>query len=258
MKDERSSLPPKSDGSAPHLYHTFKCSCCGHCISAPVSCGDRFCDICSGPRRRRIRAKLNAIVDQVVERDGYTVKFLTLTIPSRPDIRSGTKDLIASFRRLRQTKFWRGKVKGGAFVVEITGRPGAWHIHLHALIESLFLDTFKLSTQWRKCSPGKIVDIRRIPKGSIVSYVTKYMTKTNLDQKSRYLITAELKQLRLFQPFGTWHSMSLLVQKLLYDCPECGFCCWWPTFIRDEDNPFIERSPPEIRFFQNESCGVIT
>lgn len=206
-----------------HDYKYFSCAQCGYTFKAPVYCGNRFCQVCTAPRRRRVRKRLENICKHIKEEKGYGVKLLTLTLPNSSSLREGVDLLIASFRRLRQRHWWYNRVRGGAWVVEVTGRPNDWHIHLHALLESRYLPHKKLSKEWQCVSPGKIVHITAVPSRSIISYVTKYCSKTEVAEDHRIEVSRKLTGVRLFQPFGLWHGWDRELPKVKYECPSCGY-----------------------------------
>lgn len=206
-----------------HEYKSFACGRCGDTFHAPLSCGDRFCSVCTGPRRRKVQAKLDAIVASLKMRKRYSIKFLTLTIPNQEDSRAAFKIIQKSFRRLRQRSFWKWKVDGGAWVVEITGRPGRWHVHIHAVLEAQFIRHSLLKRHWSQVSPGNIVYIQAIPVSAVISYLTKYVAKSEVGSEHRVQISRALKGCRLFQPFGSWQALALEVSKVKYVCPECGY-----------------------------------
>lgn len=204
-----------------HDYRFFTCASCGHTFQAPVSCGNRFCDICSGPRRRKVKGKLNAIVRSLRKREGYGIKLMTLTIPNSVNANEGASTLIRSFRRLRQRRWFQNRCDGGAWVIEVTGEPGRWHVHLHVMLESRFLPHAVLSRQWSKVSPGHIVHIKALPSSAIIGYITAYISKSEVREADQVHLSQELKGFRLFQPFGTWHAIAVSAEKLNYCCPSC-------------------------------------
>lgn len=211
------------DPDGNHDYRHFTCGACGLGFSAPVSCGNRFCTVCQGSRRRKIRAKLTAIIETRKADDGSGIKLLTLTIPNQEDIRYATVQILRSFRRLRQRAFWRNKCSGGAWVIEITGSPKKWHVHLHALLESRYLPHTLLSKHWASVSPGKIVYISKVPSGAAVGYVASYVSKSKCSPNHWLQISQQLKDTRLFQPFGSWHSCAAEIPSIAYSCPKCDF-----------------------------------
>lgn len=206
-----------------HDYRHFTCGGCGYSFDAPVSCGNRFCEICTGSRRRKIRYKLNAIIDQIVETDGYGIKFLTLTIPNQKDLKNATVQILKSFRRLRQRRFWLNKVNGGAWIIEVTGQPGKWHVHLHCLLEARYIPHSLLAKRWASVSPGRIVYIQKIPRSAVIRYVTKYVSKGETASPHSLQISDALKNVRLFQPFGCWQKIALSLPKIAFSCPTCGY-----------------------------------
>lgn len=207
--------------TADHDFARFYCTSCGTSFDAPVNCGNRFCPVCTTRRRCSVRSKLNHIVASTPSVEGYDIKFLTLTIPNQENLHDGTVLLVRSFRKLRQRQFFRSRVRGGCYVIEICGTPHRWHIHLHAIIHARYIPHRKLSVIWASCSPGKIVFITRIPLKAVVSYVTKYITKSVMPLDQQIIASEELKHLRLFQPFGDWHAFSLAAPKFHYECPSC-------------------------------------
>lgn len=232
------------DSDDRHDYKTFACGRCGDTFHAPVSCGDRFCSVCTGPRRRKVRAKLDAIVASLKMRKRYGIKFLTLTIPNQEDPREAFKCIQKSFRRLRQRSFWKWKVDGGAWVVEITGRPGRWHVHVHAVLEAKFIRHSLLKRHWSSVSPGNIVYIQSIPVSAVIRYLTKYVAKSEVGSEHRVQVSRALKGCRLFQPFGSWQALAITVGKVPYVCAECGYAHFVLQPRETGAERLSSRSPP--------------
>lgn len=206
----------------PHPHRTIYCSCCGHTFQVPVYCKNRFCEICSLRRRMRIRHQVSEIIRIRIRSRGKRLRMLTLTIPNYPDPRSGCKIAVASFKKLRKTRFWKSKVSGGAYFLEITKPGGAYHCHLHVLLESEYIPQRIVSELWEVVSPGKIVWVQEIPAGAGVHYVTKYLSKAGDDDLSTQEMSDALRDFRLFQTFGTWHNIIKPLPKPKYRCPDCG------------------------------------
>lgn len=226
-----------------HQYRTIACTGCGHTITVPVSCGNRFCPTCSGPRRRRVQAKLKALCQLSHPSPGYRLRFLTLTTPNVSNLGTGADHLVTSFRRLRSSNFWRTRVTGGAYVMEVTGTAGRWHLHLHAIIESRYLPVYRLSKVWQRCSGGRIVYVKNVPVREMINYVTKYVTKSILPHDQQLIASKQLRNRRVFCPFGTWHNISLTIPKIDYCCPICGNTVWLPLDERVL-NVYRRRSHP--------------
>lgn len=211
-----------------HLYRTFACTACGYIFKAPISCGNRFCSVCSTPRRRRAAQKLRFLVTQIRPPAFYTFKHLTLTIRNGSDLDVMYRSLLCGFRRLRQHRLWKSKVRGGAFILELTGQPGNWHLHLHAIIEARYVPWSLLHDQWQKVSTGHGVWIATRPPGVILNYLTSYLTKNQLPPESQKQAAHALRNARLFQTFGVWHNLTVTLPKVNYPCPKCGDCSYYP------------------------------
>lgn len=197
------------------------CTECGHRLNVPVYCGDRFCPVCSKPRLSRVRRRLKFIIRNVKLEPGYTLKHLTLTIPNEIDLEKMLNRLTKSFRRLRSRAFWKNKVRGGAFVFEVTGIPGNWHGHLHILIESLYLPWETLRDLWIAISGGRGVYIKKIPMQQAIHYLTSYISKSPETSEHSSEISLYLKGRRLFQPFGTWHALVKGYNQAPCICQKC-------------------------------------
>jgi len=209
-----------------HSFVTLVCEHCGATIRIPNYCGNRFCSVCSKPRQARIRRRIISVLHQVQPRRYDSLKLLTLTIPRRQPLRNGVDQLLTSFRRLRQRKFWKKNVRGGAYFIEFKHSPAGWNPHLHIILESSFIPVKKLSELWSKVSPGKIVDIRKISQGSVVNYVTKYVTKADVPEPLQLQASEVLANRRLFTLFGTWGRIKLEPIPDEHACNNCGQTCW--------------------------------
>lgn len=214
-----------------HEYRRICCLHCGKTFDVPVYCGNRFCEICSKPRLNRIRQRLSWLCSKVRLQPAYSLKHLTLTIKNQPDLDDMLKDLVKSFRKLRNRQFWKQHVLGGAFVLEVTGEPDNWHAHIHAIIESKFIDFYKLLDLWKICSPGKGVYLQRIPAGHVIGYLTKYLSKPSVPAEHLDEVSACIQGFRLFQPFGTWYAINNTFEMKRAGCPECGFQLFFPIDI---------------------------
>lgn len=228
-----------------HTYRHYTCPKCGYSFDAPVYCGNRFCTTCGVHRLLRVRRKLRHIAASVKPELGYKVRHLTLTIPNCNEVSDGAKLLVESFRRLRQRRFWQNRVNGGAWVIEVTGSPHRWHVHLHAMLECRYIPVRLLSKHWQRVSPGKIVYLKNLPPSAIINYLTKYLSKSELPADYQREASDGLRGVRLFQPFGTWHGLAASVPKLKYSCPDCGYAAFYynPTGINWERR--TGRSPPD-------------
>lgn len=204
-----------------HQYIDIWCTHCGHKFPVPVYCGFRFCRICSVRRQARVRRRLKWLLNLVKDKRPYCTKHLTLTISNGKDLPVMVKLLIRSFRKMRQRAYWKNHVKGGAFVIEITGNPGNWHAHIHAIIEARYMPWDVLHRLWNLCSGGEGVWISRIPKNKAIAYLTKYLTKSSAPIDTIQEMSAALHGTRLFSPFGRWYAINCTYVAPKPDCPNC-------------------------------------
>ncbi|MCK5601487.1 protein rep [Candidatus Pacearchaeota archaeon] len=238
-----------------HKWLSLACGCCGESISVPASCGNRFCSTCGRNRIIRVKRRLTWLLEQIKLRPGERVKMLTLTLISEHDLPAMVDNLIKSFRKLRNRKYWRETVSGGAFVIEITKSDNGWHAHIHAVIQSYFMDWTLVRRQWRKITGASGVFVQNIPIRAAINYTTKYLTKGNEDPLLEQEISDSLKGRRLFNPFGTWHAIDRTYDEGVYQCKECGgswFICLdfldkYPDYHAPLPPPDND-TPPDYRF----------
>jgi hypothetical protein len=151
---------------------------------------------------------------------------ITLSVKNDPDLERQTKHLIASFRRLRQTVEWKSHVAGGATIIEIKYGVDGWHAHLHIFCYMRFYVYERLLRSWKKCSGGTAVYITKADENAMMYYVTKYVSKSELQEEFRPEASRILRGYRLFQRFGDWSQLK--VPKHLSDakCDACGKADW--------------------------------
>lgn len=176
-------------------------------------CRDRFCLPCATARAATIAGNLREYCR------GKSLLFITLPLKHTDDPLSDRIDfLIASFRRLRQTKLWTTHVKGCVAVMEIkVGKnSGKWHPHLHILAEASFVPKQDLSDCWAAATDGSfIVDIAKLRDvEGTVSYVAKYASKpldASIFRDSDRLIECVLafRGRRLCGAYGAWRGFRL-------------------------------------------------
>lgn len=211
-----------------HRYRRICCSHCGHEITVPIYCGDRFCPVCCRPRLARVRRRLQFLVRNTPKEPSYGLKFLTLTIPSEPDLQGMLEHLVRSFRKLRQRSGWKRRVLGGAFVIECGRSVAGWHAHIHSIVFAKYITFERLLKLWLSCSGGRGVYIKQIAGSEAVNYLTKYLSKPVVADNLMQETSLALKHYRLFQPFGIW--MKLLKDYIDFKpgCPVCGGHTYFP------------------------------
>ena len=118
-----------------------------------------------------------------------------LTAENQPEIGPMFDLLLKSFRRMRKTKLWCRYVSGGAFVVEVTGEPGNWHVHLHVIIYNSYFPHKQLSALWNRSGGGTHIYIERLGIRDITYYLTGYLAKSEVASKNRAEVNSALKTL---------------------------------------------------------------
>ncbi len=214
------------NGSVSHEWRNIVCAHCGHEIAVLVDCKNRFCPECAPRRSARIANRLQFLVNKIQKRDRWRLKMITLSMANCSDVQKGIKQLVASFRRLRNRRLWKTHVDGGAFVIEVTGRPGNWHPHIHAVVYSRFIPWKNLWRDWKQCSGGNAVYITATSLEGAIKYITKYISKSAVPSHLWEELSIELRRFRLFQRFGSWHNIALPSRVFDYRCESCGRCDW--------------------------------
>lgn len=217
----------KKPSDYPHGFLSVVCYNCNTHLAIPKRCKSRFCEFCQKVRSRRVRRRLMSMVKRFQNANGFTWKKIELTLRSQPDLDSMLFDLVVSFRRLRQRKWWKKLVRGGAYVIEVTYNPeNGWHAHVHAILFCKYLPQAVLSRIWNRCSHGSpIVYVRALNnQRHAVNYITKYIsTPHQIDDAYQPIADEALMQKRLFNCFGECHDMDRQYKapKIAMKCPVC-------------------------------------
>lgn len=209
-----------------HNFRTLYCAHCGHDLAVPISCGDRFCPECSRLRASRVRRRLRYILHNYAPPPGHFLAMITLSIQNQEKLDLQVKGLVASFRKLRQRDSWKKHVQGGATIIEIKKGKIGWHAHLHILCYMRYYPWKELHRNWQEVSGGAAVWLTSCSSEKAISYVTKYVTKSDLPDESRPEASAALAKYRLFQRFGLWQGWKIPVLKSDYPCPTCKRVEW--------------------------------
>lgn len=237
-----------------HDFITIDCQDCKASFVVPVYCGDRFCPTCGVVRLAKVRKRLKWLLAACKPPKNHRLKMVTLSIPNESSLRDQVKSLVASFRKLRNRAYWKKRVSGGAFVIEIKGHEGNWHAHIHCIVYASWLDWTRLLHIWKSVSTGSAVYVSDIPISKAVHYLTKYLTKDELPCHDFEEASWALKGQRLFSPIGNWYKLnsSFPVEKSV--CPCCNspdlIVLGFPECLSLEDGylrsaKYKYRSPPE-------------
>jgi hypothetical protein len=172
----------------------FKCgvkwSRCGSCRKDhfdPRKCGSRLCPF---DARRLARERVDLYMDLVQRMK--SPRFLTFTRPLvayTESLRDALGELRRAFGRLCRAKVF-GTVRGGVYAIEIVLRPGGFHVHMHVLLDALWIENRSeegrpLEAAWKRCLEREgvamgerraVVDVRKADRQTIKE-VLKYTVK---------------------------------------------------------------------------------
>jgi hypothetical protein len=178
------------------------------------ACHDRNCLPCSRQKRARL---LERIHFQVADRVS-SVRFFTFTLrASSTTLADKISRLLSCFRTLRQRALWKSSCNGGAAFVECKLGKGsnAWHVHLHVLVEGVFIDQKQLSSAWLAVTGDSyVVDCRTVADATgAAAYVAKYATKSadqSVLNSPNHLIEfiVSTRGRKLWQCFGSWRGFT--------------------------------------------------
>lgn len=177
------------------------------------SCKLRWCPMCASTRRWFITQQVSNWFETIKK-----PKFLTLTLShTTAPLDSQIQFLYDSFRSLRKKKLIKSSVSGGVWFFQIkkSEKDKCWHPHLHCVIDSEYIDKFKLSELWARITlTSKIVDIRKVDdEEKMAEYVARYSARPalleSLDMASRLELVSSLHGRRLVGTWGNARAISL-------------------------------------------------
>ena len=127
------------------------CETCGQSAWTITHCGRPLCIPCQRKRVGRQFPHMSkaliagqARMDELskVQNVKYAYRFVTVTLKSVPigQLAHGVRRIKRSYQALRRTAFWKGcRVLGDLPRVEVTFSEGAWHVHVHSIVSSIFM-----------------------------------------------------------------------------------------------------------------------
>ncbi len=231
-------------------FHRFNFPC-GTYRLVPCTCGSPFCPDCSRRRSIPLRKKVLSILNQTK----FDYWHLTVTVQSWLTLtRAGLTRLIKQFSDLRDRPLWKEWVSGGVYSIEATYslERGAWHPHLHVLIETpkrLPFDWIhKLKAEWKEITGGShVLNLEKMygldKKGhrkrkinmqavrELIKYATKAASFAAIPERVGQFLSA-FESVRRLQAFGSFlgkveaeESGSGNVPRGPVGC-RCGMCTW--------------------------------
>jgi len=237
QSNSSSSLDPI--GITRHKTITLYCGDHGHIKIIKLKCSDRTCQECRDKTYLRLLKGWFKLAENMSH-----PKLMTLTIKNTLDLkREYIRTLRDQFIRLLHRKYYKDRIIGGLYVLELVNTGNGWHIHIHALIDTKagydgILLQEKLSRDWLAITgDSMVVDIRKVlsPRGGL-KYILKYLTKAPQINGENELYNEVLKKTRLIQTFGRLYGSK--AEKLKMLCPECG-CDWWISDYEIKEKLFL-------------------
>lgn len=216
-----------------HTYKTIYCTGCGYSHRVRLYCGDRLCGVCKEKNYYRLLRHYLPVIRKI---SPYRLQQITLTHKNffnltKSRVRAIVRDLI----RLRKTDFFKKRVKGGLAVVECKHKNDrvGWNIHIHILVDSLFIPVRELSTVWYSITKHSfIVDVRNEGNSQkSVYHLLKYFLKVPIIQG------IDIESLKLDFNNAFFGSRNLISFGSLYNqsddefpyhfvCPRCQGTDW--------------------------------
>ncbi|MBA7704802.1 hypothetical protein ES703_113620 [subsurface metagenome] len=206
-------------------FKVGKCLDCGCSPAFPITCDHRLCPHCAARRAVILVSEHEDILKQIHYPKMMTLTFLSVEHLDKKYIKWARN----CFTKLRRRKVLEG-CWGGIYSFEATYTEGVgWHLHIHSLLGSGYIDQGELSRQWAKVSGAKIVDIRAIQgkeKWDGIREVVKYSAKvsTFLDKPSlvnEFLLATE--RVNLAYGFGAMYRVKTRRHaEGKMRCPLCG------------------------------------
>lgn len=191
---------------APHLRITAA----GTPVPILGRCRDRLCPLCQDRRGRQAAARSIALVASM-----NAPRFITLTLlHSDAPLHQQLDRLYSSLASLRELKFWKKRVKGGIYGVEVTLNTSTkqWHAHVHVVADGQYMPHDGLKKAWLSITGDSfIVHIKAVPdRERAARYIARYVAKpADLARWSPAQIVEYAEAMhgrRLLQTFGSMHN----------------------------------------------------
>lgn len=115
----------------------------------------------------------------------------------------------AKLRRRAVAKNWRG----GFYSLEVTNEGRGWHLHLHALVDSNWIDSGRLAREWAEClgQDFAIVKVKDCRAGDYLRELCKYIVDGNQvagwSAQDVVAYVEALKGQRTFGVFGVLYKL---------------------------------------------------
>lgn len=197
------------------------CACCPHIRVSSANkpslvlgrCRDRLCPLCSDARGFQCATKLTSLITRM-----NAPRFVTLTIVNAAGRLGPQVDrLFYCFKQLRKTAWWKSRVKGGTYSLEVTFNQAerTWHPHLHLVTDGSYLVQAELASLWEKITEGsRVVWVKKVNDAKqTAKYLAKYVnTPPNVHEWGHAPLVEyalAMKGRRLIACFGSLHGSNV-------------------------------------------------
>jgi hypothetical protein len=186
---------------------------CGTFWIRGLPCLARLCPRCDQARAAHLRERLRRACEG---RKGLRHVVFTLRGDPAAPLPDTLDRLLEGWKEIRRRAVWkRACVKATVRSIEITrGREGAgWHVHLHVLADSGWIDQPELSAAWLAITGDSfVVYVTRKTADDAIGEITKYVTKPAEVDKFTAGDVAEivhaLRGRRLVSFTGEWYGAA--------------------------------------------------
>jgi len=176
-------------------------------------CASRLCPVCGEVRARELTRQLEHAIARMVDPAHVVLTYRHRTTPFREQ----HADLRRAVAALLKSREWRDRVPGGYYAVEakMNADGTELHLHVHAIVDTPWLDQKLLSRIWSKhMDGGENVWISRIRDAEAAAHeLAKYVAKPpRCDDWPDHAILDwfdATKHRRMLQAFGNCHGQAL-------------------------------------------------
>jgi hypothetical protein len=170
-----------------------------------LRCKNKFCPICSRIKAQKIKKEIEKITQNF-----QNPKFLTLTLKTDEDLEKIFKKIKSGFEKFKKNKFIKNRIKKIIGIYEIKKKENnKWYIHLHLIVDGLYLEQKKISEIWKKITGDSfIIYIEKVKnKKDLKNYLSKYITKmpyiySNLNENDKEILKKVLFKKKIILTYG--------------------------------------------------------
>lgn len=182
----------------------------------PIFCKLRLCPTCARRRSSKWVEKLKNVRFQFP-------MFLTLTMPVGPDLSDSIARIISSFQKFRR----HFKLKKGVYAIEIVPKGnGNFYVHLHSLVDCVWLDGEEVSEYWGMLTGAYVKKIKRVRNvqetiREVCKYVSKCVSNPNIADEVKEEILQSIKHRKLVNMWGIQKDELSLLDTIEISLQKC-------------------------------------